>query len=292
MRLVKQTTVRRGRAWAIAHALALVALMSTSALAQSPAPGGSSQPPAPAVAGQAPAPAAQAPAAKGGGADELSRQATDPTASLMAFNLINDFKRSYYGSDATGFEFRFQPVIPFKAFGAANILRVVVPYQGSGPGDEGLKSVSIFDLVVLPQKWGRLGVGPVMNVQESASDSEGKFAIGPAVGAVVPMSKKFSVGAFTQNLFGTGVAITQLQPIVAYQLGHGWALSAGDLQFAYDWNREEWVSIPLGFQIGVVRAIARQPFRFGLNPQWNLKDITGADKVKVTFTVTLLAPAK
>ena len=49
-------------------------------------------------------------------------------------------------------------------------------------------------------------------------------------------SKKFSVGAFTQNLFGTGVAITQLQPVISYQLGHGWALSAGDLQFTYDWD--------------------------------------------------------
>lgn len=236
-------------------------------------------------------PPGQAPAAKGGDAD-LSSQATDPTASLMAFNLINDLKRSYYGSDATGFEFRFQPVIPFRAFGAANILRVVVPYQGTGPGDEGLKSVSIFNLVVLPQKWGRFAVGPVMNLSESASDSEGKFAIGPAVGVVVPLSKTFSAGAFSQNLFGTGVAITQLQPVISYQLGHGWALSAGDLQFTYDWVRDEWVSIPLGFQLGVVRLVGKQPFRFALNPQWNLKDITGADKVKVVFTVTLLAPAK
>jgi hypothetical protein len=277
----------------LAAAVGIASLLTGTALAQSPAPVASGQTPAPAVAGPAPAPAAAAPAPAGGSdADDLSLQATDPTASLMAFNLINDFKRSYYGSDATGFEFRFQPVIPFKAFGAANILRVVVPYQGSGPGDEGLKSVSIFDLVVLPQKWGRLGVGPVMNVQESARDSEGKFAIGPAVGAVVPLSKKFSVGAFTQNLFGTGVAITQLQPIIAYQLGNGWALSAGDLQFAYDWNRDEWVSIPLGFQFGVVRVVGKQPFRFSINPQWNLKDITGADKMKVAFTVTLLAPAK
>lgn len=224
-------------------------------------------------------------------ANELSRQATDPTASLMAFNFIEDFQTSYYDIEDSGFEFRFQPVIPFKAFGASNILRTVIPFQASGPGDEGLKSVSIFDLIVLPQSWGRIGVGPVMSFAESASDAPAKFSIGPAVGAVVQMSKRLNVGAFNQNLFGSEFGISQFQPIVAYQLGGGWALSAGDLQFIYDYEREEWVSIPIGFQIGVVRSIAGQAFRFSVNPQWNLAEITGANKTKIVFTVALLVPA-
>ncbi len=224
-------------------------------------------------------------------AQDLSTQATDPTASLMAFNFLNDFKLSYHDLDDSGFEFRLQPVVPFKAWGTNNILRVVVPYQGAGPGDEGLKSVSIFDLIVLPQKWGRFGIGPVMNMAESTSEAESKFAIGPAVGFVMPRSKRLNIGLFSQNLFASGVGITQLQPIVAYQLGPGWALSAGDLQFTYDWERGEWVSVPVGFQIGVVRPIAGQAFRFSVNPQWNLHNIAGAEKVKIVFGVTLLAPA-
>ena len=277
----------------IAVAAGIACLLTGTALAQSPTPSGGTQAPTPAVAGQAPAPAAAAQAPTGGSdANELSRQATDPTASLMAFNFIGEFMTSYHGLDDHGFTFKFQPVVPFQAWHVSNILRVVVPYQVDGPGDEGLKGVSIFDLVVLPQKWGRLGIGPVMSLSESASDAESKFAIGPAVGAMVPISKKLSVGAFTQNLFATGVAITQLQPIVAYQLGHGWALSAGDLQFVYDWDMGEWVSVPIGFQIGKVQKVAGQPMRLSLNPQWNLKDITGASKAKVVFTVTMLAPAK
>jgi len=268
----------------LAVAAGIAVLAAGSAFAQNPAPGGAGQAPVPVVAGQAPAAA--------GDADELSRQATDPTASLMSFNFINDFRTSFYGGDEGGFEFRFQPVVPFRAWKVSNILRMVVPYQTSGPGDEGLKSVSIFDLVVLPQSWGRLGVGPVMSLSESASDAESKFSIGPAFGAVVPVSKKLNVGAFTQNLFATGVAITQLQPIVAFQLGSGWALSAGDLQFAYDWNLGAWVSLPIGFQIGKVQRVAGQAMRLSLNPQWNLKDIDGANKAKVVFTATLLAPAK
>ncbi len=223
---------------------------------------------------------------------DLSSQATDPTASLMAFNFINDFHTSFYGIEDSGFELRFQPVIPFRAWGTSNILRVVIPYQTNGPGPEGLRAVSIFDLVVIPKSWGRFGIGPVMNLEESHGPSEGKFSIGPAIGAVVRQSKRLNIGAFNQNLFGEDVAISQIQPIIAYQLGGGWALSAGDAQYIYDWKAGKWVIVPLGFQIGVVKPIAGQPFRFALNPQWNLKDITGAIETKIVFTVTLLAPAK
>lgn len=221
---------------------------------------------------------------------DLSSQATDPTASLMALNFINDFGTSFYDLDQNGYEFRFQPVVPFRAWKVSNILRVVIPYQKSGPGDDGLKSVSIFDLLIFPQSWGRFGVGPVMSLNESASEAPSKFAIGPAIGAVVPVSKKLNLGLFSQNLFADDIGISQLQPIIAYQLGGGWALSAGDLQFAYDWERDEWVSVPLGFQLGVVAPLAGQPMRFSVNPQKNFKDIPGSVDWKVVFTVTILVP--
>jgi len=255
---------------AVGHGFVLIALLATSAFAQ--------------TAGQEPA--------SGLDASELSRQATDPTASLMSFNLINDFRASFYGFDDTGYEFRFQPVVPFRAWGVSNILRVVVPYQVDGPGDEGLKDVTIFDLIVLPQKWGRIGIGPVLSLSQSAGSAPSKFSIGPAIGAVVPVSKKLNLGLFNQNLFGSDLAISQIQPIIAYQLGSGWALSSGDLQFVYDWKLGGWVSLPLGFQIGKVLKVAGQPMRFSLNPQWNLKDIRGASKVRIVFTVIILAPAR
>jgi hypothetical protein len=233
---------------------------------------------------QQPAPAAHS-------AEDLSARATDPTASLMSFSFVNDFHTSFYDVDDKGLEFRFQPVVPFRAWGASNILRVVVPIQGSGPGNEGLKDVSIFDLVIIPQHWGRLAIGPVMTLSQSESDAESKFAIGPAIGVVRPVTKRLLVGAFSQNLFAAHVGISQLQPVITYQLGHGWALSAGDSQFTYDWKQHEWTNLPLGFQLGVVRVVAKQPFRFYVNPQWNVKNSTGAVKSKVVFGITLLAPA-
>ena len=230
-----------------------------------------------------------APAA-GQTADELSAQATDPTASLLAVNLFGTATNSYHDLDESGFELKFQPVIPFRAFGMPNILRVVAPYQMSGPGAEGLKDVSIFNLTVFGEEWGRWGVGAVANLAEGITDRDAQFAFGPAVGGVYNWSPTVQLGVFNQNLFGDDTAITQIQPIIAYQLGNGWALSAGDLQFVYDWEAGSWLQFPLGFQIGLVRPIFGQPMRFSVNPQWNLRDRPGTFESKIVFGVTLLAP--
>ena len=230
--------------------------------------------------------------------DELSRRATDPTASPPNFGFISDVTTSYRDLedgtpiDETGHQLKFQPVVPFKAWGVANILRMTVPYQMSGLGPEGLKDVTIFDLVILPQSWGRLGVGAVGSFAAATSDVSAHATGGPAIGFVAVLSKKLNLGLFNQNLFGNDVAISQIQPILAYQLGSGWSLSLGDLQWPYDWDRGEFLSMPIGVQLGKVLPVAKQPMRFAVNPQYDMKDLPGGSRFKVLFTITLLLPEK
>ena len=230
--------------------------------------------------------------------DELSRRATDPTASPPTFSFINDVTFSYRDRadgtpvDDTGYALRFQPVIPFTAWGVANILRMTIPYQISGPSPAGLGDVTIFDMVILPQSWGRLGIGVVGSFAAATSDVSAHASAGPAIGLVASVSKKLNLGLFNQNLFGDGVSISQIQPIAAYQLGSGWSLSLGDLQWPYDWDRNEFVSMPIGVQLGKVLPVAGQPMRFALNPQYDLKDLPGASEFKVLFTIQLLLPEK
>jgi hypothetical protein len=52
----------------------------------------------------------------------------------------------------------------------------------SGRGDNGLGPVTVFDLVVINESWGRSGIGPVMTfaTDDNAPDD---FVFGPAVGA-------------------------------------------------------------------------------------------------------------
>lgn len=227
------------------------------------------------------------------GKDDLSSQATDPTASLMSLNVIGTYVGGYTddgpGLDEHGFELTFRPVIPFRAWGAPNILRVTIPYQLDGRGDDRLGDVTVFDLVVFEQGWGRWGLGPIASF---ASDPKAPddAAFGPALGAVARVRDDLNLGLFSQNLFASDTAVSQLQPIVAWQLGDGWALSAGDLQFTYDWERSRWLSVPLGFQLGVVRPVAGQPMRFAVNPQVNLLNRDGLEEWSVAVTITLLAP--
>ena len=228
--------------------------------------------PAPAADVAAPAPVA----AETSEQDELSRQATDQTASLMAFSLIGTYTASFHGPDLPGqaddrWQLKFQPVIPFQAFGTSNILRLSMPYQIAGRGDDGLEDVTLFDLVVFNQDWGRWGVGPVMTASTD-DDAPDDFVIGPAVGGVWQVSKRLNLGLFSQNVFGGNTSISQLQPIAAYQLGDGWSLSLGDLQIVYDWREDEFLSVPIGVQLGKVAQVAGQPMRFAINPQYNLRD--------------------
>jgi opacity protein-like surface antigen len=225
---------------------------------------------------------------------ELARQATDPTASLMAFNFQGTYVGGYHGSSIPGeaddaFQFAFRPVIPLEFLGKPNILRLTIPYQTGGRGDEGFGPISLFDLVVFNEKWGRWGVGPVMSF-DTTGDAPDSFVIGPAIGFVKQESKKFNWGLFSQNVFWSNTAVTQIQPVIAYQLGNGWSLSAGDLQFTYDWNAGQWLNLPVGFQIGKVTQIGSQPVRFAINPQYNLKSNRGLNEWQCTFTFTALFP--
>ncbi len=231
----------------------------------------------------------------GGGSTDLSRQATDPTASLMSLGFITTYTGEFHGrlpgADDDRWEIKFQPVIPFDAFEMPNILRISLPFQLDGRGEEGLGTVSVFNLTVISETWGRWGVGPVMSLS-GEGDAPDTFAFGPAVGGVAQLSKSVNAGLFNQNVFWDDTAVSQFQPILAVQLGDAWSLSAGDLQFTYDWKDDRWVNLPVGFQLGKVLHLGGQAWRAAINPQYNLADDDGLEEWKVVFSVTLLLPRK
>lgn len=82
-----------------------------------------------------------------------------------------------------------------------------------------------------------------------------------------------------------------MQPIIAYQLGRGWSVSAGDAQFIYDWEDDRWLSIPLGFQVGKVAKWGNQPMRVSLNQQEKFADDDFLPEWSVKLTVTMLVPS-
>jgi hypothetical protein len=248
-------------------------------------------PPAQEVTRSSPVTAAQAEPPAEHDSNALSGQATDPTAALLQLNFITDITTSIHGVDDHRTVFKIQPVVPFKIWGLPNVLRIILPYQLSGLGREGLNDVSVFDIAVVPvSSTTKLAIGPVFQFSAGGSSNPAKAAGGPAFGVVVQVTKKLSLGVFNQNLFGDELAASQLQPIVAYQLGAGWSLSAGDLQFTFDWRETRWTNIPLGVQLGAVYPIFGQPIRFFVGPQYNVRQLQGTDEFRVSAGITLLAP--
>ena len=211
----------------------------------------------------------------------------------MAFNFIGDYTGGFHGPnrglDNDAWVISFRPVIPFQAFGASHILRLTLPYQLDGRGEDGLGDVSVFDLVVFNKPWGRWGVGAVATLAGS-DNAPDRSAIGPAIGGVYQYSKRLNLGLFNQNVFAGDTAVSQLQPIIAWQLGNGWSLSGGDLQYVYDWKGGRWVSVPIGFQVAKVTRLAGQAVKLAVNPQYNLKDDAGLEEWSVAFTFGLLVP--
>ncbi len=143
--------------------------------------------------------------------------------------------------------------------------------------------------MLFDRPWGRFAVGGVAALSRE-NEANDEFAIGPAIGAVYQYSQKLNLGLFNQNLFAGDTAVSQLQPIVAYQLGDGWSLSGGDIQWAYDFKNSQWLSLPIGLQLGKVSIIGTQPVRYSVNPQFNLVDTEGSEGWSMSFTFTLLVP--
>ena len=70
----------------------------------------------------------------------------------------------------------------------------------------------------------------------------------------------------SQNLFSADdIATTQIQPILACTFSKKVSVALGDLQYTYDWKKDRWVFLPLGFQINYIARLVKQAMRFFVN---------------------------
>lgn len=236
-----------------------------------------------AFAQQAPPPAS--------GASSVDKDVLDPTASLMSFGFREIVTTNYYGKSGSSNQIQFQPAVPFKAWGTANILRVSLPFNTGGVAGRGLADVTVFNVTVFPTTGGRFAIGPVMNFVSNPAVTTDRFQAGPAIGWVGGKGK-WTYGLFSQNLFSRHTQITALQPILAYNIGNGWALATGDAQWTIDWDSGQFVNIPIGIQVGKIFKLGSQLCRWTINPEYNARSVPGTPHWTVRFNFILLVPAK
>ncbi len=231
--------------------------------------------------------------------DELAAKATDPTASLMSFQLNDWYTANFHGVDDSANQVVFRAAIPFALGSTNHIFRVTQPYFTSSPsGATGFSDTTIFDLVVFNQPWGRWGIG-LSGTLPTGQDglTTDKWTLGPAVGFVNSSDQQINWGLFAQTFFsiaGEGgapdVGLINLQPIFSYQLGGGRSLSLGNSAFVYDTERTRWASLNLGVNYGQVVTFAGHKWRPNVEADYDFRDVVGNPKWTIRAGIVLLLP--
>ena len=106
------------------------------------------------------------------GGQSLGQAAEDPTASLMSLQVADWYTAGFHKLDSEDANFVvLRPVIPFRTGCLNHILRATVPSITDSPARvTGLSDITLFDLVVFNQSWGRWGIGPVMLIPSGGED--------------------------------------------------------------------------------------------------------------------------
>jgi len=232
---------------------------------------------------------------------ELSQRANDPTASLMAVQVIDGYISDFYNSpeDETGNSVSLRVAYPYTFGETKHILRVTQPYTTKSPsGESGFEDMTLFDMALYPASWGRFGVGIVSSIPLAEGNKQ--WSVGPAVGFVNnSLAKGVNIGLFNQNLFRIAgddnrdyTRMSSFQPIVNYSIGGGWNVGGGDMQFIYDWSASQWVSLPIALQVGKLIKFGDLPVNISAQYQHNFADEVTlgnglyAPTSKNTFTIT------
>ncbi len=231
-------------------------------------------------------------------AEDLSAQATDPTAALMSFQLNDWYTPDFHGLDDTANQIVFRAAIPFSLGGTQNIFRVTQPYATSSPAGSGLVDTTVFNLTVFNQSWGRWGAGVSGTLPTGADGlSTEKWTAGPAAGFVNAAAKQFNWGLFTQTFFSFAgkssapdVGIINVQPIFSYQLGGGRSLSLGNSAAVYDTEKSRWASLLLSVNYGQVVTFWGHKWRPNFEVGYDFKDDVGNQEWVVRAGIVLLLP--
>jgi len=229
----------------------------------------------------------------------LEQAASDPTAALLSVQIQDLFAGDYYQLDnESGNTVLLRSAVPFQIGGLNNIARMTLPYVTDSPsGNSGLGDMTVFDLIVFNAPWGRWGVGPVMLLPTGEDGlSTEKWAIGPAVGFTVSQPGLLW-GVFNQNLFSFAgndaredVNVSIIQPIFNYSLPNKWSIATSEMNITYDWDKADWIALPLGVKLAKLTKFSTLPVQFSGAFEYNFADDYVVPEWTISFTVKLLFP--
>lgn len=216
----------------------------------------------------------------------------------MSFQLQNFYSPNLHNSTKDQNVLQFRAAIPYTIGGINNIARLTLPYAtDTASGNSGFQDITIFNLATFDQSWGRYGAGVVALLPTGSSDlTADKWGLGPAFGFVAQPSWGL-FGLFNQNIFTVAgddddpdVNLSTLQPILNVGLGNGWSVGTSDMTFVYDWEANEFTSLPLGVKVSKLTKLGSVPFQWQLSYERNFYDDRVGPEDTIGLTLKVLLP--
>ena len=234
------------------------------------------------VLAQAPAPQQPPPPLS---ASELANQINNPAAPVTFVQFRNLMLPNVPGTGGVTNVLEVQPVIPIrpsKTIPFLQLIKMTLPIASvPSPVDRnGLGDLQFFDLISIKQSWGRWGFGPALVFPTATSRAlgAGKWQAGPSFALIYTKAENWTLGAIFQNPISfagdssrPGVNNLIITPAVTYNFpgylvpGYwksGWFAGLSDYNITFDWNDGGAGTIPLGFQLGRVFHVKKQPLSF------------------------------
>jgi hypothetical protein len=113
--------------------------------------------------------------------------------------------------------------------------------------------------------------------------------MGPVFGAI-SKSESWTLGFISQNYLNEDDSESRIQLVLSYKFNERLALSAGDMQFKYDWTSHQWTQLPLGIELDFVAKIWGQEVQFFANPQYDFQTNSSNSGGTVFVGFTVLVP--
>lgn len=242
-------------------------------------------------------------------ADELSKQLSNPVASLISvpFQSNFDFGAGTNG-DGFGYLLNIQPVIPISLNDDWNLIsRTILPvafrdYLPPPDGNTfglGDTTQSLFLSPKAPGPGGLIwGLGPAILIPTATDDflGSGKLGLGPT-GVALVQKGRWTVGMLANHIWsvaGEGgrpeVNQTFLQPFTSYALGSGRSITL-NTETTYDWVGSQW-TVPINLTFQQVFKIGTQAMSFQIGGRVYAEKPEQGPDWGIRTGLTLLFPEK
>jgi hypothetical protein len=178
------------------------------------------------------------------------------------------------------------------------LIKIKLPFVTSAPAGavKGNGDTTLWFLQYLgtaSQKW---VYGPLLKIPTASMNElgSGRWSGGPAAGYTYTHGST-SLGLYAETYVSFAgpksrgaVTQTQIQPGLFFTLPRGWLVGTSSMQFLYNWQRNAWQNVPLGFRVERFT----QKVMVGVEVEKNLASVQSTTQWTFRFDVKYQLPAQ